>query len=90
MGQDNFLQENYKLLQYIFQIENTSKVSSWKSIGFSGESFENKTTSDSKFPPTLINYCPLPVIKFNGDCLINNNNDASLGSVNLYISYTLD
>ena len=29
-------------------------------------------------------------MKFNENCLINNNNDASLGAVNLYICYTLD
>ena len=63
---------------------------SWKSIGFSEESIENITTSDHNFAPILINYNPLPDIKFNGHCLINNNNDVSLGAVNLYISYTLD
>ena len=50
----------------------------------------NKTTSDSNFAPTLINFYPLPDIKFNGHCLINNNNDSSLDIVNLYICYTLD
>ena len=52
-----------------------------KSIGLS---------EDSSFVPTLINYYPLPDINFNEDCLKNNNNDPSLGAVNLYICYTLD
>ena len=55
----------------------------------SEESIENITTSGSNFVPTLINYYPLPDIKVNGLCLINNN-DPSLGVVNLYIFYTLD
>ena len=37
----------------------------------------------------MIDYYPLSDIKFNGHCLINNNNTA-LGAMNLYISYTLD
>ena len=70
---------------------NVSKVLSWKSVGLSEESFENITTSDSNFAPILINYYPLPDIKFNGHCLINNdNNGPSLEAVNLYISYTID
>ena len=69
----------------------TSKVLSWKSIGLSEaeESIENKTTSESNFTPSLIKYILLD-IKFNGHCLIYNNNDPSLGVVNLYICYTLD
>ena len=47
-------------------------------------------TSDSNFAPTLINYYPLRDTQFNGHCLINTNNDTSLGTINLYISYTLD
>ena len=47
-------------------------------------------TSDSNFAPTLINYYPLRDIQFNGHCLINTNNDTSLGTINPNISYTLD
>ena len=59
-------------------------------MGFLEESVQNITTSDINFVLTLINCYPLPDTKFNGHCLINNNNDASLGAVNLYICYTLD
>ena len=45
---------------------------------------ENITASDSNFAPTLINYYPLPDIKFNGHYLTENNNNPSLGIVNLY------
>ena len=69
---------------------NRSKDLSWKSIGLSQESIENKTTSDCNFAPTLINYYPLSDIKFNGHCLITNNNDPSLHAVISYICYTLD
>ena len=65
----------------MFQIKNilgvllsTSKDLSWKSLEFSEKSVENLTTSDSNFAPTLISYYPLPDIKFNVHCLIDNNN----------------
>ena len=64
-------------------------VLSWKSIGLSKESIENITTSDSNFASTIINYYPTPYIKFNGNCL-KNNNDSSLDAVNLYVCYELD
>ena len=95
--QDIFLQEQDEIIKYISHIKvmrefftNTSKVLSWKSIGLSEESVENITTSDSNFAQTLITYYPLPDIKFNGNCLIINNNDPSLDAVNLYIYYELD
>ena len=37
-----------------------------------------------------VNFYPLPDIQFNGNCLINNNNDLSLDTVNLYVCYELD
>ena len=78
----------YKIFRFF---TNTSKVLSRKSIGLSEESIENITASDSNFAPTLINYCPLPNIKLDRHCLINNNNnDLSLGAVNVYICYTLN
>ena len=75
---------------YVNFFTNTSKILSWKSIGLLKESIENITTSNSNFDPTLFNYYPLPDIKFNKDCLINNNNDLSLDVVNLYICYELN
>ena len=81
MRKDIFPQENYKIIKYMFQIKNilgvllsTSKDLSWKSLEFSEKSVENLTTSDSNFAPTLISYYPLPDIKFNVHCLIDNNN----------------
>ena len=76
--------------KYFTFFNNISKVLSWKTIGLSEESIENISATDSNFASTLINYYPLPDIKFNGHCLINNNNEPSLGAVNLYICYTLD
>ena len=71
--------------KYFRFFTNSSKVLSWKSIGFSDKNIENATTSDRNFGPTLINYYLLPDT---GHCFINNNNDASLGGVNLYFSDT--
>ena len=68
---------------------NTSKVLSWKSKVLSVKSVENITTTDDDFAPTLINYYPLPDIKFNGHCLMNNSN-TSAKIINLNISDTLD
>ena len=53
------------------------------------KTIKNIATSDSNFAPTLIGYYPLPDIKFNGHCLINNST-VSIKITNLYISYTLD
>ena len=72
-----------------FKFFNTSKTFTWKSMRYAEENIENMTTSNSKLALALINYYPLPDIKFNGDCLINNNIIAS-GMMNIYISYTLD
>ena len=76
--------------KYFRFFTSTFKVLSWKFIGLSEEGIENITTSDSNFVPTLINYYPLPDIKYNGQCLTNNNNDHSFGAKSLYICYTLD
>ena len=59
-------------------------------MGFSEKKIENVTTSDNNFA----NYYRLLDIKFKGHCLINNNNNNNnnnvrLGTVNLYICYTL-
>ena len=59
--------------KYFRFITNTFKVLSWLSIGLSEEGIENITISDRNFAPTLINYYPLPDIKYNRRCLINNN-----------------
>ena len=59
-------------------------------MGLLEENIKNITISDSNFAPNFINYYSSQDIKLNGHCLINNNNDTSLGAVNLYICYTLD
>ena len=61
--------------KYFKFFTNTSKLLSWKSIALLLESTENITTSNCNFAPTLINFYPLSDIKFNGHCLMNNNND---------------
>ena len=76
--------------KYFRFLTNISKDLSWKCIELLEESIESITTSESKFAPALINYYPLTNIKFNGNCLINNNNGPSLDAVNLYICYELD
>ena len=80
----------FSLKKYFRFFTIASKVLSWKSMGLSEESIGNITIPDSNFSLTLINYYPLPYIKFNGNCLINNNNNSSFGAVNLYICYMLD
>ena len=42
------------------------------------------------FAPTWINYYLLPVIKFNGHCLINDNISILRKVIKLYISYIID
>ena len=59
------------------EIYRTSKRNYWK-YNYIRQQFCSK-----------FNYYPLPDIKFNGHCLINDN-DPSLDAVNLYICYTLD
>ena len=56
----------------------------------SQDSMENTTPSDNTFAPTLIDTSPLPVAKFNGNCLIGNNIYNFRKVINLYISYTLN
>ena len=63
--QNNKIYFSYK--KYFRFFTNTSKVLSWKSIGLE-ESIENITTLNNNFSPTLVNYYPLPDIKFNRHC----------------------
>ena len=60
--------------KYIKFFTKTSKIFKWKPVGYAEENVSNITTSNSNFAPALINYYPLPDIKFNGNCLTNNNN----------------
>ena len=49
------------------------KYYSWKSNEMSEEGIENITKSDSNFAPTFVDHLILPVINFNGHCLIKSN-----------------
>ena len=73
MVQNIFLQEYFKIIQYLYQIKNTLNVlvALLKSNGISEENIENITKSDSNFAPTFVNHYVLPDINFNGHCLIN-------------------
>ena len=56
----------------------------------SEESIEYILTPCNTFAPNLIDYYPLPDVKFYGHCLINNNIFTSGKVINVYTSYTLD
>ena len=92
MGQDIFLWEHdknhliyFSYREYLRFFNSTYEVSSCKAIGLSEESIENITAPGSNFVSALINYYPSADIKFDGCCLICNNNDPPLGAVSLYI-----
>ena len=51
---------------------------------------ESITTSDNTFFSTLFETYSLPIVKFNGICLIRSNVYDFRKVINLYISYTLD
>ena len=70
--QNHLIHFSYKKYSRFFT--NKSKVLSWKFIWLSEKSIENITTSDSSFASSLIDYYPLQDIKFNRNCLMNNNN----------------
>ena len=55
----------------------------------SEEGIENITKSGSNFAPTFVDHLILPVINFNGHCLIKSNISIPKKVINLYISYTL-
>ena len=67
----------------------TTWIESWKSNGMSEKSIENITKSDSNFAPTFVDHHLLPVINFNGHCLIKNNISIPKKVINLYISYEI-
>ena len=80
--------QNYQI-KNINVFTSTSKIFTWKSIGYAEKKIENITTSNSNFAPALINYYQLPDIKFDENCLINNN-IIDFGMINIYISNTRD
>ena len=80
MKQKIFLQEYFKIIEYLYRLKNTFKYFSdtttidlWKSNGILEENIENITKSDSNFAPTFASHHVLSKINFNRHCLINNN-----------------
>ena len=53
----------------------------------SEENIGNTTQSDSNFALFFFNHHVLPELKFNGNCLIKNNNYIPKKLTNLYTSY---
>ena len=86
--------QNYFVLipaiKHIKYFHCTTQIYSWKSNGFSEESIENITKSDSNFAPTFIDHHVLLDINFNGHCLISDNISIPENVINLYISYILN
>ena len=56
----------------------------------SKESTEMIIASHNIFAPAMIDTRPLPVLKFNRNCLIKNNSSAFGKLINQYILYTVD
>ena len=46
--------QNYQIKNVT--VTSTSKIFTWKSIGYAEKNIENITTSNSNFAPSLINY----------------------------------
>ena len=59
-------------VKYIKHFSGTTRLEWWKSNLMSKESIENITKSDSNFATTFVDHHVLPVINFNGHCLIKN------------------
>ena len=72
--------------KYIKFLHKTQEISLRKSKGMSEESIKNPPGSDNNFSPSLVNPCPLPDLKFNRHCLINNNISVFRKVINRYIS----
>ena len=79
MKQNIFLQEFFKIIQYLYQLKSKlyilvallSSTDLWKSNGLSEENIENIIKSNSNFPPNFADYHVLPDINFNGHYLKN-------------------
>ena len=56
--------------KYIKYFTSTTRIESWRSNGMSEESIEYITKSDSNFAPTFVDHHSVPVMNFNGHCLI--------------------
>ena len=78
------------MYRYFKMITNTDYISSWKSKGFSSESFKPPTTSDYSFNPALNYYGTKTRLKFTGSCLKQSKISYTHGKiVNTYIAYEL-
>ena len=77
--------------RYFKVIYNTKYISSWKSKGLSDETIKPPATSDNTLSP-LIDYLDSKIrLKFNGDCLKQQNKPAynHRTKVSIYIVYEL-
>ena len=88
--------QNYLVFQpinrYFKVIYNTKYISSWKSKGLSDETIKPPATSDNTLSP-LIDYLDSKIrLKFNGDCLKQQNKPAynHRTKVSIYIVYELN
>ena len=97
MTQNIFLQEYFKIIQYLYQVKNTLKhfngttqIYSRKYNEISEETIEIITKSNSLFVPIFVNHYILPDVSFNGYCLINKNISVLKNVTSLYISYKIN
>ena len=95
MEQNIFLQEYFKIMQYLYQLKKyikyfsgTTRISSWKSNEISEENIESITKSYSNFVSTFVGLHLSRDISFNGKYL-KNNISIPKKVINPYISYTL-
>ena len=94
MGEDIFLQEYYKIISYFYQIKSifdfllTYLKRYYGNLKVFKKKYWTYNYIRQQFCSNFDYYYLLPDIKFDGQCLINNNN-TSLSITNLYICYTL-
>ena len=76
MEQNIFLEEYFKIIQYLYNLKNALNILV-ALLGLNSgnlmecqENIENITKSDSNFAPTFVDHYLLPEMNFNGHCLI--------------------
>ena len=76
--------------KYIKYFSGFNRIDSWKSNETLEENIEHATKSDRNVVPTFVDHHLLPVISFNGHCLMKNNIYIPKKVINQCISYTLN
>ena len=76
--------------KYIKYFSGFNWIDSWKSNETLEENIEHATKSDRNVVPTFVDHHLLPVISFNGHCLMKNNIYIPKKVINQCISYTLN